>query len=55
MKIVIEDKNGNVIESFYTILNSNEYCRFQPYGVCYTYFHINESGYKELHIVKEVA
>ncbi len=49
MKIIIEDKNGNVVESFYAI-NSDEYSKRNN-----TYIHINESGYKELHIVKEVA
>ena len=46
MKIIIEDKNGNVIESFYAI-NSNEYSNRSN-----TYTYINESGYKELHIIK---
>ena len=47
MKIVIEDKNGNVIESFYA-MDSDEYSRGDN-----TYIYTNESGYKELHIIKE--
>ena len=52
MKIVIENKKGFVIESWYEL----ERDKIDSYSKQdNTYIFINESGYKELHIIKKVT